>query len=113
MIKARHALDWKDAHTILQERNPFTSLRSISTGVHAHNTMSMWTGKKTVGNTILNNMDGKTAAVYTFKRRDQVVTLDTKFSVKSDGDAVQINPVISCPLVRSSCFLMRTCLMHA
>ena len=41
MAKSRH---WKDVQThlaYLQERNPFTcdhSLRSISTGVHAHST---------------------------------------------------------------------------
>ena len=37
-------------------------------------------------------MEGKTAAEFTFKRSDQVVTLDTKAAVKIDGVTVQIDP---------------------
>ena len=33
-----------------------------------------------------------TAAEYTFKRNDQVITLETKSVVKIDGIAVQIDP---------------------
>lgn len=72
----------------LQERNPFTSdtsLRNISTGVRAHNTVNVDTAKA-VGNVILAKMEGKTATEYTFRRNDQAVTLA---SVKV---AVQIDP---------------------
>ena len=37
-------------------------------------------------------MEGMTAADYTFKRNDQVITLDTKFTVRTDGITVQIDP---------------------
>lgn len=97
MTKARQARDWKDTQTVLkylQERNPFTSdtsLRNISTGVHAHNTVNVDTAKD-VGNAILTGMKGKTVAEYTFKRNNQAVTLDTKSAVKIDGVMVQIDP---------------------
>ena len=97
MTQARQARDWKDTQTLLsylQERNPFTSdasLRSICTGVHAHSTVNADTAKD-VGNAIPASMEGITAAHYTFKRSDQVVTLDTKSAVKIDGVTVQIDP---------------------
>ena len=37
-------------------------------------------------------MEGNTAADYTFKRGDHVVTLGTKSAVKIDGVSVQIDP---------------------
>ena len=37
-------------------------------------------------------MEGKTAAEYTFKRRSQAITLDTRSIVKIDGSMVQIDP---------------------
>ena len=97
MAQARQARDWKDTQTLLrylQERDPFTSdpsLRSICTGVHAHSTVNVDTAK-VVGNAILASMEGTTAADFTFKRSDQVVTLDSKAAVKIDGVSVQIDP---------------------
>ena len=97
MAKSRQARDWKDAQTqlaYLQERNPFTcdhSLRSISTGVHAHSTVNV-DAAKAVGNTILASMEGKTAADFSFKRSDQVITLSANAAVKIDGEAVHIDP---------------------
>ncbi|XP_062523628.1 uncharacterized protein LOC134198281 [Corticium candelabrum] len=97
ITKARQARDWKDTHKILKylrDMNPFTSdtsLRSISTGVHAHSTVNVDKAKD-VGNAILISMEGKTAAEYNFKKKDQVITLDTKNAVKVDGIAVQIDP---------------------
>lgn len=37
-------------------------------------------------------MDGKTPAEYTFKRKDQAVTLGMKSSAKIDGELVQVDP---------------------
>jgi hypothetical protein len=97
MTKARQARDWKDTLTVLQhlkERNPFSSdpsLRNIATGVHAHSTVNVDTAMS-VGTAILQSMDGKTAAEYTFKKKDQTITLATKSSVKIGGDEVQIDP---------------------
>jgi len=97
MTKARQSRDWKDtlsALQYLQERNPFSSdprLRNIATGVHAHPTVNVDTAHA-VGAKILKSMDGKTPAEYTFKRKDQVVTLGMKSSVKIDGEQVQVDP---------------------
>ena len=74
MAKARQARDWKDTHAVLkylQEGNPFssdTSLLYISTGVHAHSTVNVDQAKD-VGKAILASMEGKTAAEYSFKRK--------------------------------------------
>ena len=97
MTNARQACDMKDTHLVisyLQERTPFSSdpsLRSISTGVHATSTVNV-DSAKTVGTAILTNMDGQTAADYTFKRKDQAITLAAKSAVKIDGEAVQVDP---------------------
>ena len=97
LTQVRRARDWKDTKTLLSylhDRNPFTSdpsLRSICTGVHAHSTVNVDKAKD-VGDAILVNMEGMTAAEYTFKRNDQAITLDTKSAVRIDGIAVQIDP---------------------
>ncbi len=93
MTDARQARDLKDTHTVLNylyDRNPFcpdSSLRSVSTGVHAHTTVNIEKAK-TIGNTILASMDGQTTAEYTFKKRDQAITS----SVKIGGEEVQVDP---------------------
>ena len=97
MTKARQVRDWKDTLTVLQylqERNPFStdpSLRSIATGVHAHSTVNVDTALE-VGDVILKSMDGKTPAEYAFKKKNQVVTLGIKSSVRIDGEQIQIDP---------------------
>ena len=47
---------------------------------------------KIVGNAILVSMEGKTAADFTFKKSEQVITLKVKASVKINSVAVQIDP---------------------
>ncbi len=42
--------------------------------------------------TILQSSDGKTAAEYTFKKKDQAITPATMSSVKIGGDDTQIHP---------------------
>ena len=65
MTAARQASDWNDTLTVLQylqERNPFSldpSLRSISTGVHAHPTVNV-DEAVAVGDMILTQMNGNT-----------------------------------------------------
>ena len=84
----------KDTLTVLkyfQERNPFCSdpsLRNISTGVHANPSVNV-DAAKAIGNTILANMD---AEEYSFKKRDQAITMRTKSSLKIDGEAVHMDP---------------------
>ena len=83
MTKSRQARDWKDTHTILsyfQENSPFTldnTLRSISTGVHAHATVNV-DKAEAIGRAILEDMEGKTVDEYVFNRVNQAVTLDCK-----------------------------------
>ena len=97
MTKARQDRDWKDTQILLKylhERNPFSSdvsLRSISTGVHASTTVNVDTVKD-VGKAILSSIEGISAAEYTFKRKNQVVTLDSKCQVRIDGATIQIDP---------------------
>ena len=47
--------------------------------------------RRRVGKSVLDGMDGEPDE-YTVKRKDQVVTLDTKSVVKIDGESVQIYP---------------------
>jgi len=97
MTKARQAHHWKDTLTVLsylQEQNPFSndpSLRNIATGEHALSTVNVDT-LTSVGAAILKSMDGLTPAEYTFKRKDQAVTLGMKSSVRIDGDQIQVDP---------------------
>ncbi len=101
MTAARQACDWKDTLTVLlqylQERNPFSSdssLRSIATGVHAHPTVNV-DKAVAIGDMILTSMNGTTPAEYTFKKRNQAVTLGLKSSsVKINGDRIQIDPLL-------------------
>ena len=94
MAKSRQARAWKDVQThltYLQERDPFTcdhSLHSIFAGVHAHSTVNV----DTYSNAILPSMEGKIAADFSFRKSDQVVTLNAKTAVKIDGDTVHIDP---------------------
>ena len=93
MTKARQLREWKDTLAVLQylqERNPFStdpSLRSIATRLHAHSTVNVDTAH-TVGNAILESMNGKTPAEYTFTKKSQAITLATKSSVKTDGEQI-------------------------
>ena len=68
-----------------------TSLQSISTGVHAHTTVNVDKAKR-CWKCNSGYHEAKTAAEYNFKKKDQVITLDTKNAVKVDGIAVQIDP---------------------
>ena len=94
---ARQARDWKDTNTVLMylsDRNPFPSdsdLQNISTGVHAHSTVDV-DNAKAVRKVILDDMKGQSVVDYTFRRKNQAITMDIKSSVKIDGNIVQIDP---------------------
>uniref|UniRef100_UPI00358ECD2A uncharacterized protein n=1 Tax=Myxine glutinosa TaxID=7769 RepID=UPI00358ECD2A len=97
MTKARQSRDWKDTLTVLsylQEHNPFSndpSFRNIATGENALSTVNVDTAQS-VGTAILKSMDGLTPAEFTFKRKDQAVTLGMQSSVRIDGDQIQVDP---------------------
>ena len=67
------------------------SMRNIATGVHAHPIINVDTARS-VGAAILKSMEGKTSDEHSFIRKDQVVTLGTKSSVKIDGVEAPVDP---------------------
>ena len=86
----------KDTHTLLltmSERNPFaesTSLRNIMTGVNATGDVDVCRTKE-IGQKIMDSMTGIPVAQYTFKRSDQVTTLQSKSSVRVDGQPIHVD----------------------
>ncbi|KAK6191206.1 hypothetical protein SNE40_002944 [Patella caerulea] len=96
MTVARQKRDDKDTYkllTFLQERDPFTSdtsLRNITTGVTAGNTVNADRGLA-VGNHILQSMVGKQVFEYSFMKKKEVITMDIKYSAKVDGDASNVD----------------------
>ena len=95
--KSRHQPDMKDTHTLLLtmfERNPFaesTSPRNIMTGVNATGDVDVCRAKE-IGHKILDSMTGIPVAQYTFKRSDQLTTLQSKSSVRVDGQPIHVDP---------------------
>ena len=90
--KARQQRDTKDTHTLLltlSDINPFTRspyLRNIMTGVNANGDVNMFSAK-IIGQKIMDSMTGTT-----FKRSDQAITLQSRSSVRVDGEQVQVDP---------------------
>ena len=86
----------KDTHTLLltmSERNPFaesTSLSNIMTGVNATGDVDVCHAKE-IGQKIMDSMTGIPVAQYTFKRSDQVTTLQSKSSVCVDGQPIHVD----------------------
>ena len=98
---ARMTKDHSDIQELLQypvQRNPFStdgpkSLRNIATGVTAHPTVNCDNAKH-VGQQILQSMVGKKVVDYTFKKKNQAVTMDTKSSVMISDEEVTIDPLL-------------------
>ena len=59
--------------------------------MHAHSTVD-FDNAKAVGKVILDDMKGQSVVDYTFRRKNQAITMDIKSSVKIDGNTVQIDP---------------------
>jgi hypothetical protein len=78
--------DVEDLLQYLAQRNPFStdgpkSLRNIATGVTAHAAVNCDTAKH-VGEQIVQSMTGKKVVDYTFRKKSQSITMNTKSSVK-------------------------------
>ena len=89
----------------LQEWNPFSldpSLRSISTGVHAHSSVNV-DEAKAVGDMILIPRNGTTPAEYTFQKKNQDTLGFTSSSVKIDEGRIQIDPLLLFQRLTTSC----------
>ena len=94
---SRIAHDWKDTNLVqeyLEKRNPFDygqELCNVSDGVHAHASVNV-DSSEAVGENIISKMVGATAADFSFKRKDQAVTMASKSAVKVGGEVVQVDP---------------------
>ena len=97
VTKSRMARDWKDTFVIvhyLMDRNPFEcgeNLNNIANGMHAQATVNADKALE-IGSRILNQMDGISPADYTFKRKDQAITMASKNAVKVDGESIEVDP---------------------
>ena len=95
--RARQERDYKDTNeiiTYLSQRNPFSSdpsLHSISSGVVAGEDVNAEKAKE-VGEKILTSMIGKSVRDYTFRKKEQVVTLASKTAVKLRDGSIQVDP---------------------
>ncbi|CAG2201846.1 unnamed protein product [Mytilus edulis] len=94
---ARQKRDREDIMSILtfmKERSPFTgdsSLRNIETGVTADSSVNV-DNSKDVGTAIIESLVGQNVIDYTFKKKNQVITLNSKTSIKVDGELIQVDP---------------------
>lgn len=95
--KARQKKDVDDTFELLRtlkQLDPFgadRSLRSLISGVTANKAVNVDRAKK-VGQAILDSMVGMSTNDFTFKRKNQVVTLAAKTSVTTKDDSIQIEP---------------------
>ena len=77
-----------------KERNPFEygpDLCNVANGVHAHPTVNVDSAEN-IGIDIISKMEGISADNFSFKRKDQAITLACKSSIKVDGELVQVDP---------------------
>ncbi|KAK7088764.1 hypothetical protein V1264_022644 [Littorina saxatilis] len=97
MGSARTARDTKDMMAItsyLLDRNPFAddqALRNIATGVVGEAAVNV-TKAREVGCGKMQAMEGKTVSDLVLKKKDQVITLGTKKSLKVDGHSITVDP---------------------
>lgn len=95
--EARISRDHNDMMELLQfleARNPFRddpALCNVATGVTADDTVNVDKAKE-VGTSVIKSLVGKRVSGFSFKKKDQVITLKTKSSVKIDNETVQVDP---------------------
>ena len=61
------------------------------TGVYATGDVDVCRAKE-IGEKIMDSMTGIPVAQYTFKRSDQVTTLQSKYSMRVDGQPIHVHP---------------------
>ena len=84
---SRDLLDIQDLLRYFSTRNPFriegpSRLRSIATGVEAHDRVNCDTAKD-VGIKILALMPGMKVNEHSFRKKDQAITMDAEGTIKS------------------------------
>ena len=97
---ARQERDTSDTHKIIQclaSKNPFDtqdhSLHSIDTGITASDNVNADSALQ-IGKKIIENMVDKKVTEHSFKRKDQVITLESKSSVNTASDEVSVDPLL-------------------
>ena len=96
---SRISRDWKDTCLVaefLHERNPFDYgdvFCNIANGVHASPSVNC-DNAKAIGESILEKMVGEKVSDFSFKRKDQAITMGAKNGVKVDGEIVRFEPHI-------------------
>ncbi|KAL5016490.1 hypothetical protein ScPMuIL_006079, partial [Solemya velum] len=98
LTHARQNKDLVDTRKIvafLNERNPFqsseNSLHSIATGIVAKTNVNI-DPAKAVGDKILSKMAGELVLTYTFKKKEQAATMDTKYTMKTSNGDINNDP---------------------
>ena len=96
MGPSRVSRDWKDTKTVavfFKDRDPYSYgnvLCNIANGVNAHPSTNV-ENAKLIGSEIVKKMEGVKVAEYSFKRKDQAITLATKAAIKVDGESIQVD----------------------
>jgi hypothetical protein len=97
LSKARKGRDMADTNklvAILAERNPFEdspSLQNIVTGVATREDVNVEQAEQ-VGQKILSDMTGQHVQQYVFRKKNQVITPESKSTIRINGEKVNIDP---------------------
>ena len=97
ILQARQKRDATDSEKLIsfiQSRSPFDAdppLQNIVSGITAGPEVNVHHGTQ-IGEVILNDMAGKPVLKYSFKKKAQAVTFDSKAAGKVGEDEVQIDP---------------------
>ena len=97
LSQSRVERDFKDRTTFkefLIARNPFSAsddLINIANGMHAGADVNV-DNSKDIGISILKKMNDKSPGEFSFKKKDQAITLGSKNNVKIKDESVQIDP---------------------
>ena len=112
MTKSRQTRDMSDTvkvlNALMDGKNPFAQepgLRNIINGVNAEDKVDVDKAREK-GEKILSSMLGKSVVEYSFKRKEQSVTLAAKSSIKIDGERIQVDPQLLFQRLVIACMTM-------
>lgn len=94
--RKRDIEDTKILFDYLSERKVFanvTSLRNIVDGVVSYPNCNPYDAEN-IGMAVVKRMEGNNSATFVFKKKDQVVVMNTKNTVQIDNESVQIDPEV-------------------
>ncbi len=77
---------------VIETPSPLTLVCITFQLEYMHIVQLMLTRQKRLGKAIIDDMKGQCVNEYTFRRKNQAVTMDMKSSIKIDGNTVQIDP---------------------